>query len=356
VRVVGGLRPPRPLGRRALLEGFATAGTVSPTSPRSTAFADGWRSFKSRFLADDGRIVDNGNGGVSHSEGQGWGMLFAVTAQDRAAFDLILDWTSRSLRRPQDALYTWRFVPTDRTPRDLNNAVDGDMFIATALARAGRSWGLPDCLQAASAIGRDILRLLVQQAGSFTALLPGVDGFENADAIIVNPSYYAFPMLTELEKLVPSPKWSHLQQDGRKLLEQGRFGRWGLPPDWLRIGKKDSTLAPAAGWPPRFSYDAVRCPLWWCWQKLPVGPAVRSVDQFWSTSSPGSVPAWVDLQTDDVAPYPASVGIQAIIRLVRATVSQTDTMIYPSVADSDRYYDAALILLAHLAEQEMKQH
>jgi endoglucanase len=345
------------MSRRALVGAIAVCGRVSISRGQSVRFSDEWRAFKSRFLSADGRIVDNANGGVSHSEGQGWGLLFAAAAQDQAGFDLILNWTSRTMRRPTDALHAWRYVPNDTPPvRDLNNAVDGDMFIATALVRAGRSWGRPDHLQAAAAIGRDILRLLLRQAGSFTVLLPGIEGFESADAIIVNPSYYAFPMVAELAKLVPSPKWDKVQEDGRLLLEQGRFGQWSLPPDWLRIGKADSVLSPAPGWPPRFSYDAIRVPLWWIWQKLPVGPAMRSIERFWAASPRGAVPAWVDLKTNEVATYVASPGVVAIMRLMRLSSGQADEVSPQTIANTASYYDASLILLAHIAEQEMQSH
>ena len=350
------MRYRRPLlTRRMLLSGIATCEMMTPACAQPVSFSDEWRSFKSRFLSESGRIVDNGSGDVSHSEGQGWGLLFATVAQDQASFDLILNWTTRTLKRPTDSLHAWRYVPKDNPPvRDFNNAVDGDMFIAAALIRAGRSWGRPDCLQAAAAIGRDILRLLVRQVGSFTVLLPGIEGFESTDAIIVNPSYYAFPMMSELEKLVPSQKWDELQQDGRRLLEQGRFGRWSLPPDWLRIGKTDSGVSPARGWPPRFSYDAIRVPLWWVWQKLPFGPAMQCIARFWSAFPPGAVPAWADLKTNEVAPYPATLGITAIMRLMRLAVGAPDEMVFPTVANASNYYNAALILLARVAEQETK--
>lgn len=339
---------------RALLSGFAITGKIAVSHAQPAAFVDEWRIFKSRFLALDGRIVDNGNGGVSHSEGQGWGLLFAAAAQDKAAFDLILSWTAHALRRPKDTLHAWRYVPKATPPvQDLNNAVDGDMFIATALIRAGRSWGRPDYLLAAAAIGRDILQLLLRQAGSFTVLLPGVNGFETKDSITVNPSYYAFPMIRELAALIPSPKWDLIQSDGRLLLEQGRFGRWSLPPDWLRIGKADSALSTAPGWPPRFSYDAVRVPLWWSWQKLPVGPMMESIERFWWASVPSAAPAWVDLRTNDVAPYAATPGMLAIMRVMRLAAGGAPDIAPPTIVNSSGYYDAALILLARIAEQDI---
>src|SRR4051794_27013126 len=41
-----------------------------------------WLAFRRAFVAADGRVVDSGNGGISHSEGQGVGLLFSATWDD----------------------------------------------------------------------------------------------------------------------------------------------------------------------------------------------------------------------------------------------------------------------------------
>ena len=341
------------LTRRRVLGGL-TSGVMPVNLTDQAPLRNEWTAFKARFLSADGRIIDNGNGGVSHSEGQGWGMLFAVAAQDQASFDLILGWTARVLRRPRDSLHAWRYVPNGRPSiPDPNNAVDGDMFIATALIRAGRLWGRPDHLLAAAAIGRDILRLMVRRAGPLTVLLPGIEGFETRDAIIVNPSYYAFPMMTELARIVPSPQWDQMLTDAITLIEKGRFGLWALPPDWLRVAKIDAAMSPAPGWPPRFSFDAVRVALWWTWQRLPPGSAIQSIKKFWSPASLAVVPAWADLKTNEVAPYPATLGMIAIMRLMRRAAGSLDEPDVSNIAAATNYYDSALILLSRIAEREI---
>ena len=70
-----------------------------------------WEAFRSRFVAPDGRVIDTGNGGVSHTEGQGWGMLFAASYDDHPTFERIRSWTNRTLARRGDALHAWRYVP-----------------------------------------------------------------------------------------------------------------------------------------------------------------------------------------------------------------------------------------------------
>lgn len=349
------LRTVPSLRRRGLMGGLLgglAASTISSPARAATLPAAEWETFKSRFLAPDGRIVDNGNGGISHSEGQGWGLIFAAAADDKPAFDLIQNWTAEALRRSDDALHAWRFVPKDTPPvKDTNNATDGDIFIAAGLARAGLQWGEPDRVQAAGAIARDILRLLVKQAGPYSVLLPALHGFTAKDSVVVNPSYYAFPFISELAAIVPSPVWAAVRSDGLRLIDQGRFGPWALPPDWLRIAQSNGALTPAPGFPSRFSFDAVRVPLWFGWAGLAGRPVGLAIDRFWSSYPLGSVPAWVDLRTNELAPYPLTVGMVAIMSSLRRWLGQPARSI-PSIDDATKYYDAALVLLCRLAQAQ----
>jgi endoglucanase len=311
-----------------------------------------WEAFKARFIASEGRIVDNGNGSVSHSEGQGWGLLLAERFGDRPTFDSILSWTRRNLHRPGDSLHAWRYAPSHQPPvQDLNNASDGDIFIAAALSRAGQRWAQPDYVRMARAIIRDILNLLVHRFGQRTLLLPGLRGFERRGAVVVNPSYYAFPMLADIARLVPSPKWEQLFQDGLILANAG-FGRWKLPADWLEFPEGRAGFAPAAAWPARFGFDAVRIPLYLTWAKRADSPACAALARLWLDFPDGNAPAWVDLNSNEVAPYPATLGMKAVARLTFAALNHDEDPRLPSVSESAVYYDAALILLARTAWSE----
>jgi endoglucanase len=42
-----------------------------------------WQKYADRFITSDGRVVDNANHNVSHSEGQGYAMLLAERLDDR---------------------------------------------------------------------------------------------------------------------------------------------------------------------------------------------------------------------------------------------------------------------------------
>ncbi|WP_237182204.1 glycosyl hydrolase family 8 [Roseomonas marmotae] len=311
-----------------------------------------WIAFRERFVAANGRVVDTGNGGISHSEGQGWAMLMAEAHDDRATFDRLLTWTQRNLRRSGDSLYAWRWVPNRVIAvEDTNNASDGDLFIAWALARAARRWQRPELRQLSSAICADLARLCVRQVDGRTLLLPASFGFEHRDAVVVNPSYYVFPALADLAGTARSGgPWMNLYEDGLTLLRDARFGRWGLPADWLRLSRHGGPPSPAPGWAPRFSYDAMRVPLFLAWGGLSLEPAARAAVDFWTTPAHPYQPAWTEFLGDRPAPYPLGTAHRAIARLAAATTPGPVAL--PGVAEAQDYYAAALTVLSHIALEE----
>lgn len=345
----------RRLDRRALLALAGAAACPSVAQAQAVRLrpleASEWTAFRNRFLQPDGRIVDSGNGGVSHSEGQGWGLLCAERAGDQASFDLMLGWTTRVLARRGDNLLAWRFRPEPGIGvDDPNNATDGDLMVAWALLRAGQRWREPAYTTQGVAIARDVLRLLVRQVGDDLVLLPGAAGFEQRDHVVINPSYYAFPALRALAQAVPDPLWLRVAADGLAVLRRARFGRWGLTADWVALPRTGGRPTPAPGWPPRFSYDAVRVPLYLAWAGMAREPAGASAARFWSDPAHGRLPAWADLSSDTTSPYTASAGIQAIAQLI--TLRQTEEAgpaALPTVGEAKDYYAAVLTLLTRLA-------
>jgi endoglucanase len=310
-----------------------------------------WASFEQRFVAADGRVIDTGNGGISHSEGQGVGMLSAAMFGDQTTFERIQLWTKTQLQRPSDSLHSWRYRPGDANPvSDTNNATDGDLLISLALLTASDRWNVSAYREAGLAIGRDVLSGLVRQVGQHVVLLPGVEGFVKPAGVVVNPSYYIFPALRRLAAELPDPRWERIWSDGLDLFRAARFGQAGLPPDWLAIDHDGQGIAIAQSWPARCSFDAVRLPLYMCWAGLQQEPVVTSMATYWDKSGGAAAPAWTDLKSGAVSPYKLTTGMDAIRRYVTARrAGETGAAELPSVSAASDYYAAALVMLVHAA-------
>jgi hypothetical protein len=322
-----------------------------PLPPRRRSGGDGsplfeqeWMVWRGRYLGDDGRVIDTGNGDVSHSEGQSYGLLFAEAANDKTTFDLILSWTVMNLTRPSDALMAWRWDPRSLPHvTDQNNASDGDVIAAWACSRAAARWGDPKHLKEAQARASAILAMLVDTTPDGPLLRPGVDGFEIIRGHIINPSYYSFLAFSDLQLIAPDPVWSEVSNYGVSILRRARFGHWNLPPDWLWVPTEGGDLSWSPDNPPRFSYDAMRIPLHMVWAGLSSEPVVAAAAVFWQQ---GNGAAWTDLQTNALSIDFMSPGHRAIAALAQYGRSAPNM---PSVAEAQDYYAGSLVLLARLA-------
>ncbi|MCW5715574.1 MAG: endoglucanase [Bauldia sp.] len=260
----------RPFARlRAGVAALAVAaGIAAPASAQAQDLAAGsrdlWPAYKARFVEPGGRVVDNANGSISHSEGQGYGMLLAYFAGDEASFRQIWRFTDRQLYVRSDGLAAWRWEPNAVPPiTDMNNATDGDILIAYALALAGEAWGDAALTAAATEIAEAIGRETIADNGTFTYILPGVLGFkasDRADGPVVNISYWVFEALPVLSRLAPAYPWEAVTSSGIALLNQSRTGPAELPPEWSSLA--NIRPQPASGFDRVFGYNAIRIPLY----------------------------------------------------------------------------------------------
>jgi len=173
-------------------------------------------------------------------------------------------------------------------------------------------------------------------------LLPGAEGFERPDHRIVNLSYWLFPAFLELNVVDPESAWAEFERSGIRLLELAQFGRWGLPPDWLRLA---DPLRPAENYPARFGYDAVRIPLYLIWARLGNEARLAPFRAYWSYFEGAKfLPPWTDLGNDSVDSRDAIPGIYAIANATRGTGMSTASAFDPS----QPFYSAALVLLTQM--------
>ncbi|WP_395337357.1 glycosyl hydrolase family 8 [Novosphingobium sp. BL-8H] len=324
------------LGAMLTLTAACNGGAQSRTPGRTVT----WASYRELYLQRDGRIVDTGNKGVSHSEGQSYGLLFALDAGDRDAFDRIANWTRQTIARTDMALHVWRYDPNATDPvADHNNATDGDIVIAWALGMAGQRWSRPDYLARAAEIRAAIRKQCVLDRYGRQLLLPGVQGFVTDSGVTLNPSYYVWPALDAFARLDGQQVWGKVIEDAQALAGLGRFGARHLPVDWMAVSGP-SQVAPAPDKPPRFGFDAIRVPLWAALGGKQV--LVADVAAYWRAcvAAGKAIPAWVDVNTGQEAEYALSSGGAAVAGLLLGSAQPTLL--------ADDYYAASLQLLARL--------
>src|SRR6266581_7751714 len=56
-----------------------------------------WKGYVAGFMDNQARVIDHDAGDRTTSEGQAYGMFFALVANDRSRFDGLLRWTEQNL-------------------------------------------------------------------------------------------------------------------------------------------------------------------------------------------------------------------------------------------------------------------
>ncbi|MFN3720194.1 MAG: glycosyl hydrolase family 8 [Rhizobium rhizophilum] len=315
--------------------------------------AGAWLVYRHNFVTDEGRVVDNRAGGISHSESQGYGMLMAEAADDRDSFDRIWAWTKVNLFVREDGLAAWRWDPAQIPPiTDRNNATDGDLLIAWALMRAGQRWNEPDLQREARRISEAIVEHATIKTGHGLVLLPGVQGFgpdEQTDGPVVNMAYWIFPALIDLGRLSSRFPAKALMGSGVTLLRDARFGTARLPSDWLSLS--GDMPRPASGYPSQFGYDAIRVPLYLAWYSRDYPDILEIFASHWKQFGTASMSV-VELATATrIAPMP-DPGYQAVAALVECSLGRRPDLALLSDFSSQDYYPATLHVLSLMAIAE----
>ncbi|MGG6894991.1 glycosyl hydrolase family 8 [Rhizobium sp. BR 315] len=304
-----------------------------------------WIAYKAKFVDASGRVLDNGNSGISHSEGQGYGLLLAYLANNPADFEQILYFTRTELLLRDDGLAAWKWDPAV-TPHvtDTNNASDGDLLIAYALALAGSAWNNKDYLQYAAVMAKALLSNVVIDAGGRTVLIPGVEGYTapgRKDGPIINPSYWVYEAIPVMALLAPSERWQKLRDDGLALLRSMQFGPRKLPADWVSLQAKP---APADGFEAEFGYNAVRIPLYLSRAGINDKALLTRLQRGMTVE--GDEPATIDLTTGKPKDLLSDPGYRIVNDVVACVVGGTKLPAPVRQFAPSLYYPATLQLLS----------
>ena len=331
------------------------AAPAAAESQRSSLTLDSvignWYLYKSRFLQADGRVADNVNGGISHSESQGYGMLLAVSVGDRASFERMWQWTKANLYIGEDWLAAWAWDPQG-SPHvaDPNNATDGDLLIAWALLRARIAWRDDAYLATARLITKAIREKLLVETHFGVALLPGAVGFagyDQPDSPVVNLSYWIFPAIWDLGLIDPDFPSQELIATGLDLLERAAFGATGLPANWISV--TEAGVVPAESFDVHFGYDAIRIPLYLAWYTNSRPDLLEPYRRAWLQGSEPSL-AVIDLRSSQLLEAMRDPGYRSLADVVVcAPPGQTPVSYTTTDFQLTDYYPTTLHLLSRLA-------
>ena len=244
-----------------------TTSAPGQTGPCNTDWP-AYRIFVEHFVQADGRVIDYSSPQLkTTSEGQSYGLFFALVANDRATFDRLLNWTRTNLAGNQfDAQnvrlpsWLWGKKPDGSFGvLDPNSASDSDLWIAYDLLQAGRLWHEASYTQLGEALAAQIARQeMTTLPGVGPMLLPGPQGFKNGGVTRLNPSYLPLPVLRALAKDMPNGPWAKLADSAYKLIKT--TAPQGFAPDWAAWQNGQFVVDPKEG--DTGSYDAIRVYLW----------------------------------------------------------------------------------------------
>ncbi|MGU7779723.1 cellulose synthase complex periplasmic endoglucanase BcsZ [Burkholderia sp. PU8-34] len=227
-----------------------------------------WDAFKRDFVSADGRVIDVGSADArTVSEGQAYGLFFALVANDRPAFDRMLAWTESHLAQGDLSAHlpawlwgraadgAWRVL-------DANAASDADLWIAYALVEAGRLWRERSYTARGALLAKRVLDdETAMVPGLGVTLLPGPVGFRLGNELWrVNPSYSPPQVIRGLGARLPDDRrWAALAAStGRVLLDTAPKG---FSPDWA-LYRAGAGFAPDPSTHAESAYNAIRVYLW----------------------------------------------------------------------------------------------
>ncbi|MDX3895523.1 cellulose synthase complex periplasmic endoglucanase BcsZ [Pusillimonas sp.] len=230
-----------------------------------------WNDFRTYFVQDSGRVLDaSTEQNHSSSEGQSYGMFFALVADDRETFDRLWNWTIDNLMGGalESELPAWIWGKADDGAWrviDANSASDADLWFAYALLEAGRLWKEPEYTRQAHALLALVeSHELSELPGFGLMLMPGREGFIDPErqSWRLNPSYLPIPMLRRLADASPDGPWQAMADRTAAMMDA--VAPRGFAPDWTTYRSEEGKAAfiadtekGATG-----SYDAIRTYLW----------------------------------------------------------------------------------------------
>lgn len=326
--------------------------TAAATGPVEPWLKEAWATYASRFITPEGRVVDNANKDISHSEGQGYAMLIAVRANDEETFTRIWDWTKSNLFVRNDQLAAWVWDPnTDPHVRDTDDASDGNLLIAWALTEGGRQWEKNEYVDDARKIATTVGQSSLAQSKFGQVLLPGSKDYgsgDRPDGPVINLSYWVFPAFPRLASITQGTNWAQLAANGISIIRRARFGPERLPSDWISLARQ---ARPADNFPNVFGYDVIRVPLYLAWGHPQERKTLAIFEPVLRLARTGP-PSAIDIPSGKPKKPFGGQGYDAVIAFLDCALNGTSFPKKYLTITADLYYPTTLHLLSLLALRE----
>ncbi|MFZ6875179.1 cellulose synthase complex periplasmic endoglucanase BcsZ [Undibacterium sp. Di27W] len=338
-----------------ILTGPAMAASCNDTWP-------GWEHFKKTFIADDGRVIDHsGARKPTTSEGQAYALFFALSANDKAAFQRILTWTENNLAAGDltARLPAWQWGQREDNSWgviDKNPASDADLWIAYSLGVAGEAWKDKRYTALSSLLAQRILNEeTADLPGLGLSLLPAPTGFNLPNnQWKLNASYLPLPLLRWFEQKESDERWKRMIAPAMRLIA-GSAPR-GYAADWIIYDVQKGFLPDSQGVEKgQGGYNAIRVYLWAGMmasqdaERTNLLKLLRPMAQL--VDSKGYPPEFIDILSGEIN-GPGSSGFSAAllplleVNGVQKTLVQQQLRLQAQAIKPDAYYDQVLSLFA----------
>ncbi|PYE34636.1 cellulase (glycosyl hydrolase family 8) [Idiomarina fontislapidosi] len=315
-----------------------------------------WQRFNQHLVDDQFRVIDRSTDAlITTSEGQVYGMLFSLFANQPEHFSKLLTWLENNLAdgdlTKQLPAWQWGYNSTTEswTVLDSNSASDVDILLIYALYHAAEVWQEPDYQVLASALSQQLMQQVVTYQNGELLLLPAPIGFAKQDRVTINPSYAPLFVLDGLYQLSGDARWLALGQSQQRLML--KHNPSGVVADWLTLSLSGEVLNAQAA---QGSYDAIRSYYWFA-----LDPSQRLLEHYLTMAHESQSSSYPPETLDWFTGTPtgeANIGFSAaLIPYFKKTAPVAYSRALQRIKETpasdyqENYYDQVLILfgLAH---------
>jgi endo-1,4-beta-D-glucanase Y len=223
----------------------------SPLSANALSAYNDWKAhYVSQVNSGVARVVRPENNHDTVSEGIGYGMLFAVYANDRTTFDGLWSYAQKYL--DANGLMNWN-IDSSGNVIGKGAATDADEDMAYALVQADKIWPGSYSQSAHTLINA----IAAHEISANNLPTPG-DGWGTTQT--VNPSYLAPHYYHTFSTYTGDGKWDAVLSATNSFLEKAANQTTGLVPDWLNADMSTPVMSFDAH-TKGYYYDAIRTPI-----------------------------------------------------------------------------------------------